>query len=151
MKQLDHMREHGIIGGPSFGEVVPHTCNLSLAPFSFPILVQISFSFLKSRLLSMQCMQDANISDDLWQLAHGQVKALEYSPYNINRYHFWTAKLEVSHPLAATSNSGVVTSVEYGSGVSADYYGILQKNIEHTFGGTKEPKVVFLNVIDLIQ
>jgi hypothetical protein len=79
------------------------------------------------------------------------VKALEYSPYNINRYHFWTAKLEVSRPLAATSNSGVVTSVEYGSGVSTDYYSILQKHIEHTFGGAKELKVVFLNVIDLVQ
>jgi hypothetical protein len=27
----------------------------------------------------------------LRQLAHGQVKALEYSLYDINAYHFWKA------------------------------------------------------------
>jgi hypothetical protein len=100
----------------------------------------------------MQCMQDGNISDDLRQLAHDQVKALEYSRYNINGYRFRTAKLEVSCPLAATSNNRVVTGVEDASGVSADYYDILQKIIEYkTFGGAKELKVVFFNVIDFIQ
>jgi hypothetical protein len=79
------------------------------------------------------------------------VKALEYSRYDINGYHFQTVKLEASHPLAATCNSGVVTSGEDASGVAADYYGILRKNIEYTFGGTKELKVVFFNVIGLIQ
>jgi hypothetical protein len=88
-------------------------------------------------------MEDCNISSDLRQLAHGQVKALEYSRYDINGYCFRTAKLEASHPLAATCNSGVVTSDEDASGVIADYYGILQKIIEYTFGGTTELKVVF--------
>jgi hypothetical protein len=96
-------------------------------------------------------MEDGNISYDLRQLAHGQVKALEYSCYDINGYRFWTAKLEASRPLAATCNSGVVTSGEDASGVATDYYGVLQKNIEYTFGGTKELKVVFFNVIGLIQ
>jgi hypothetical protein len=71
------------------------------------------------------------------------VKALEYSRYDINGYHFRTVKLEVSRPLAATCNSGVVTSGEDASGVTSDYYGVLQKIIEYTFGGTKELKVVF--------
>jgi hypothetical protein len=88
-------------------------------------------------------MEDGNISYDLRQLAHGQVKALEYSCYDINGYHFRTAKLEASCPLAATCNSGVVTSGEDASRVAADYYGVLQKIIEYTFGGTKELKVVF--------
>jgi hypothetical protein len=57
------------------------------------------------------------------------VKALEYSHYDINIYHFWMVKLEASRPLAATSNNGVVTSAEEASGVAADYYGILQKII----------------------
>jgi hypothetical protein len=57
------------------------------------------------------------------------VKALEYSHYDINIYHFWMVKLEASRPLAATSNNGVVTSAEEVSGVAADYYGILQKII----------------------
>jgi hypothetical protein len=88
-------------------------------------------------------LEDGNISYDLRQLAHGQGKALEYSRYDINGYCFWTAKLEASRPLAATCNSGVVTSGEDASRVATDYYGILQNIIEYTFGGSKELKVVF--------
>jgi hypothetical protein len=43
------------------------------------------------------------------------------------------------------------TSGEDASAVTADNYGILQKIIEHTVGGTKELKVVFFNVIGLIE
>jgi hypothetical protein len=96
-------------------------------------------------------MEDGNISYDLRQLAHGQVKALEYSRYDINGYRFRTMKLEMNRPLAATCNILVVTSGEDASGVVANYYGVLQKIIEYTFGGTKELKVVFFNVIGLIQ
>jgi hypothetical protein len=52
-------------------------------------------------------------------------------------------KLEASHPLTATCNSGVVTSGKDANGVIADYYGVLQKIIEYTFGGTKELKIIF--------
>ena len=90
-------------------------------------------------------MQDVNVSDDLRQLAHGQVKATEYTRYDINGYRFRTAKLEASRPLAATSNSGVVTSAADASGHVSDYYGILQKIIEYTFGGAKELRVVFFD------
>jgi hypothetical protein len=70
-------------------------------------------------------MQDANVLNDLRQLSLGQIKALKYSRYDINRYHFWTAKLEASHPLAATINNGVVTSGKYDIGHVTDYYDIL--------------------------
>jgi hypothetical protein len=73
----------------------------------------------------MYCMEDVNVSDDLRQLAHDQVKALEYSHYDINGYHFWKVKLEVSHPLVATKNSGVLSSGEYATDHITDYYGIL--------------------------
>jgi hypothetical protein len=53
------------------------------------------------------------------------VKALEYSRYDINKYHFQTAKLEVSRPLVATTNSRVVTSDEDATGHVTDCYGIL--------------------------
>jgi hypothetical protein len=43
----------------------------------------------------------------------------------------------VSHPLAATSNSGVVTSAEDTSGVSADYYGVLPKILSIRLGAPK--------------
>jgi hypothetical protein len=52
-------------------------------------------------------------------------------------------KLEVSHPLVATTNSGLVTSGEDATGHVTNYYGILQNIVEYTFGGAKELKVVF--------
>jgi hypothetical protein len=55
------------------------------------------------------------------------VKALKYSRYDINGYHFWTTKLEASHPLAATTNSRVVANIEDASELAADYYGVLKK------------------------
>jgi hypothetical protein len=65
------------------------------------------------------------MSDDLRQLSLGQVKALEYGRYDINRYHFWMVKLEASHPLAATTNNGVVANGEDASRLAVDYYDIL--------------------------
>jgi hypothetical protein len=63
--------------------------------------------------------------------------------YDINRYHFHTVKLEASCPLAFTTNSGVVANSKDASELAADYYGVLQKIIEYTFGGTKELNVLF--------
>jgi hypothetical protein len=71
------------------------------------------------------------------------VKALKYDCYDINGYRFWTVKLELSHPLAATRNNGVVANDEDTSDLVADCYGVLQRIIEYTCGGTKELKVVF--------
>jgi hypothetical protein len=88
-------------------------------------------------------MHDVNVSNDLRQLSLGQVKALEYSRYDINGYRFRIAKLEARHPLAATTNNGLVTSGEDAIGHITDYYGILQNIIEYTFGGAKDLKVVF--------
>jgi hypothetical protein len=70
-------------------------------------------------------MQDVNVSNDLRQLSLGQVNALEYSRYDINGYHFRMMKLEASCPLAATTNSGLVTSGEDATGHITDYYDIL--------------------------
>jgi hypothetical protein len=71
-------------------------------------------------------MEDVNVSNDLKQLSHGQVKALEYSRSDINRYYFRMVKLEASHPLATTTNNRVVTSGEDAIGHVTDYYGICQ-------------------------
>jgi hypothetical protein len=96
-------------------------------------------------------MEDVNVSNDLRQLSLGQIKALEYSRYDINGFRFRTAKLDMSHPLATTINSGVVTSGEDATDHITDYYNILQNIVEYTFGGAKELKVVFFNVIGSIQ
>jgi hypothetical protein len=58
-----------------------------------------------------------------------------------------TVKLEVSHPLAATTNSGVVTSGEDATSHVTDYYGILQNIVEYTFGDAKELKAVFFQCV----
>jgi hypothetical protein len=55
-------------------------------------------------------------------------------------------KLEASHPLATTTNSGVVTSGKDATGHITDYYGILQNIVEYTFGGAKELKLVFFSM-----
>jgi hypothetical protein len=68
---------------------------------------------------------------------------LEYSRYDTNGYRFWTVKLEASHPLAATTNSGLVTSGEDAISHITHYYGIFQNIVEYMFGGAKELKVVF--------
>jgi hypothetical protein len=70
-------------------------------------------------------MVGVNVSNHLRQLSHGQVKTLEYSCYDINEYPFWTAKLEASRQLGATTNSGVVTNGGDATGHVTDYYGIL--------------------------
>jgi hypothetical protein len=88
-------------------------------------------------------MQDVNVSNDLRQLSLGQVKALEYGRDDINEYHFWMVKLEVCHPLTATTNRRVVANGEDASGLAANYYGVLQKILEYMFSGAKELKVVF--------
>jgi hypothetical protein len=88
-------------------------------------------------------MQDINVSNDLRQLSLGQVNALENSRYDINKYHFRMAKLEASHPLAATINNELVTSGEDATGHITDYYDILYNIVEYTFSGAKELKVVF--------
>jgi hypothetical protein len=73
----------------------------------------------------MQYIEDVNVYNDLRQLAHGQVKALEYSHYDIHRYHFRTTKLEACRPLAATTNNRVATSGEDATSDIADNYVIL--------------------------
>jgi hypothetical protein len=78
------------------------------------------------------------------------MKILEYGHYDINGYRFQTVKLEVSRPLVATTNSRVVANEEDASGLATDYNGVLKKILEYMFGGVKELKDVFLNVIGLI-
>jgi hypothetical protein len=65
-------------------------------------------------------MQDVNVSDDLPQLSLGQVKALKHDRYDIYGYHFRTAKFKASHPLATTTNNGVVANDKDASRLATD-------------------------------
>jgi hypothetical protein len=88
-------------------------------------------------------MEYVNVSNNLRELSHCQVKALEYHRYDINGYHFQMTKLEVSHPLVATTNSRLVTSGEDATDHVTDYYNFVQNIVEYKFSGTKQLKVVF--------
>ena len=81
--------------------------------------------------------------EDLKQLAHTYVTAKNYSRYDVNGYCFRTTKLEKSRPLAATVNSGVMTSAYDANDKLVSYYGVLQNIVELVFSGPKELKVVF--------
>jgi hypothetical protein len=70
-------------------------------------------------------MQDVNVSNNLRQLSLGQVKTLKYSRYDINGYRFRMEKLEVTRPLATTTNNRLVTSDEDATGHVTNYYDIL--------------------------
>jgi hypothetical protein len=59
--------------------------------------------------------------------------------------------LEVSRSLAVTTNNEVVISGEDVTDHITDYYDIVQNIVEYTFGGTKELRFMFFNVIGLIQ
>ncbi|WVZ64708.1 hypothetical protein U9M48_014189 [Paspalum notatum var. saurae] len=63
------------------------------------------------------------VHEDLKQLAHTYVTAKNYGRYDVNRYRFRTAKLEKSRPLAATVNSGVMTSAYDVNDKLVNYYG----------------------------
>jgi hypothetical protein len=71
----------------------------------------------------------------------------KFDRYDINGYRFQTAKLEVSPPLAATTNSGVVASAYSADGQLDDCYGILQDITEYTFGGLKPLRLVSFDFI----
>ncbi|WVZ89264.1 hypothetical protein U9M48_035690 [Paspalum notatum var. saurae] len=83
------------------------------------------------------------VHEDLKQLAHTYVTAKNYGRYDVNGYRFRTAKLEKTIPLAATINSGVMTSAYDASDKLVNYYGVIQNIVELVFSGPKELKVVF--------
>jgi hypothetical protein len=87
-------------------------------------------------------MYDLNVSNYLRQLSLGQVKALEYSRYDINGYHFWTAKLEATRPLAATINSGL-EQVEKMLPATLPTITTFLKILLSTRSAAREMKVVF--------
>lgn len=90
----------------------------------------------------MQC-DNTNIHEDLKQLSFGIVTVRSYGRYDVNGFRFRSIKFESSHPLAATTNSGVVCRAIDERGREINYYGIIQDILEFDFAGTKDLKVVF--------
>jgi hypothetical protein len=61
------------------------------------------------------------------QLSYGSVTAKSYDRYDVNGFHFRSTIFEASRPLAATTNSGVVTRV-IDEGHETKYYRIIIKH-----------------------
>jgi hypothetical protein len=90
-------------------------------------------------------MKVVDIHLDLRQLAYGLVKVRSYGCYDVNGFRFCSTAFKALHPLAATTNGGVVTRAIYAEGHKTNYYGIIYKILEFSFAGNKELKVVFFS------
>jgi hypothetical protein len=73
------------------------------------------------------------------------IKVRSYGRYDINGFRFRSTAFEALHPLAAITNSGVVTRAINSEGRETNYYEIINKIIEFSFTGNRELKVVFFN------
>jgi hypothetical protein len=102
-KQLDKLRREGINGGPNFLTWFREHVN----PDFF---IYIIFNYL-TNLVGSQCVVAGNVHADLRQLSYGSVTAKHYGRYDINGFCFRSTIFEASRPLAATTNTGVVTRV----------------------------------------
>jgi hypothetical protein len=86
-----------------------------------------------------QCEQN-NVHEDLRQLSYGIVSARSYGRYDVNGFRFRSTKFEADHPLAATSNVGVLART-----MDTTYYGIINDILEFDFAGNKNLKVIFFD------
>jgi hypothetical protein len=140
-KQLDKLSQEGIHGGPNFFTWFKEHVNPQLT--SGLSVTCIMFNHL-TYLIGLQCVLVGNIHVDLRQLSYGSVFAKSYSRYDINGFHFRSIVFEASHPLAATTNTLVVTRVIDVEGHKSKYYRIIKNIIEYNFAGNKNHKTMFL-------
>lgn len=50
-----------------------------------------------------------------------------YSRYDVNDFHFCSMSFKATHPLAATTNSRVISNVVDDQGKMIKYYGVIKK------------------------
>jgi hypothetical protein len=141
-RHLDKLHQEGIRGGPNFltwfrEHVNPYlTSDLSV--------ICIMFNHL-TYLIRSQCVLAGIVHADLRQLSYGSIVAKSYDRYNVNGFRFRSTIFEASHPLAATTNTGVVTSAVDAEGHGSMYYRIIKNIIEYNFAGNKNLKIVFFD------
>jgi hypothetical protein len=92
-----------------------------------------------------QSVHVVDVHPDLRELAYGLVKVRSYCCYDVNGFRFHSTAFEALHPLAATTNSGVVERAIDVEGCKTNYYGIINKILEFSFAGNMELKVVFFD------
>jgi hypothetical protein len=86
-----------------------------------------------------------NIHSNLRQLSLGAVTARRYGRYDVNGFRFRSTRFEDAHPLAATTNSRVVTRAVDDEGKVTNYYGVINDILEYKFFRDKQLKVVFFD------
>jgi hypothetical protein len=101
-------------------------------------------------LIDLQCVPACNVHEDLRQLSYGSIIAKSYGQYDVNEFHFCSTISEASRPLAATTNTRVVTRVVDAEGHESKYYGIIKNIIEYNFARNKNLKTDSSIVIGLI-
>jgi hypothetical protein len=86
-----------------------------------------------------------NIHPDLRQLSLGAVTVRRYGRYDANGFLFHSTRFEDAHPLAATTNSRVVTRAVDDEGKVTNYYGVINDILEYKLFGDKQLKMVFFD------
>jgi hypothetical protein len=86
-----------------------------------------------------------NVHADLRQLSYGRIVVKSYGRCDINEFRFRSTIFEASHPLAATTNIGVVTRAIDADGHKSKYYGVIKNIIEYRFAGNNNMKIVFFD------
>jgi hypothetical protein len=81
----------------------------------------------------------------LCQLSYESIIAKSYGRYDINGFRFRSTIFEASHPLATTTNTGVVMRVVDADGHESKYYGVIKNIIEYSIAGNKNLKTVFFD------
>jgi hypothetical protein len=141
-KQFDKLRREGIHGGPNFLTWFREHVNPHLT--SYLSMTYIMFNHL-TYLVGSHCMQADNVHMDMCHLSYGSITIKSYSWYDIKGFHFCLTIFEASCPLAATTNTRVITRVIDAQGHETKYYGIIKNIIEYSFARNKNLKTIFFN------
>jgi hypothetical protein len=86
-----------------------------------------------------------NVHADLRQLSYGSIVIKSYGQYDSSRFCFRSIIFEASHPLAATTNTRIVTRAVDVDGHESKYYGVIKNIIKYMFAGNKNMKIVFFD------
>jgi hypothetical protein len=125
---------------------MPHMCHAREMCHLFLIHIILLYYLYSSNKPSwFQCVVASNVYADLCQLSYRSITTKSYGRNDINGFHFRSTIFEASHPLGATTNSGVVTKVVDEEGQETKYYGIIKNIIEYNFAGNKKLKTVFFD------
>jgi hypothetical protein len=87
----------------------------------------------------------SNVHADLHQLSYESTVAKSYGRYDVNGFRLHSTIFEASRPLAATTNTGVVTRAIDADGHESKYYGVIKNIIEYSFARNNNLKIAFFD------